>query len=142
MKLLLAGMVLLGLIVVGGFALANYEGNHARVIEAQVALEATRSARAANWTLTGALMLIIVLLVVGIGTYVYFWARMRVAAGMKRVGGEGRYVEGRHMGLPVQEEMPMQRSLEMMMQMQMIQMLRQQERDAPVERVLLPEEVW
>ncbi len=142
MKLLLAGMVLLGLIVVGGFALANYEGNHARVIEAQVALEATRSARAANRTLTVALMLIVVLLVVGIGTYVYFWLRMRVAAGMKRAGAESRYVEGRHMSLSVPEEMPMQRSLEMMMQMQMMQMMRQQERDVPVERVFLSGKEW
>lgn len=142
MKLLLAGMVLLGLIVVGGFALANYEGNHARVIEAQVALEATRSARAANWTLTVALMLIVMLLVVGIGTYIYFWLRMKGAAVMKWVGGKSGNAEGRHTNLPVQGEMPMQRSLEMMMQMQMMQMMRQQARDTSVERVLLPEEVW
>ena len=34
------GLGLVGLVVAGGFAAANYEGNHARVVEAQVALEA------------------------------------------------------------------------------------------------------
>lgn len=135
MKILLAGLVLLGLMVAGGFALANYEGNHARVIEARVALEATRSARAANSTLIVVLVLIIVLLAVGI--YVYFWLWAKMTEGMKRVGGERSRARlpGRAEAAPLQQSLQMQ-----MLQMQMLQMLQMREQDTPVERMSLPEE--
>ena len=59
------------LLVAGGFALATYQANYARTLEAQVALTAQRSAAASNAGLVIVLVLVIVALVALIVGYLY-----------------------------------------------------------------------
>lgn len=133
------GLGLVGLVVAGGFAAANYEGNHARVVEAQVALEATRAARQANSMLTAVLVLIIALLLMAFVAYWYFKLRNALGSGGRRAVGRGA-----HRPYVLASQQPgeigggVQRSLEMMLQMQMLQMLDRRGQSAPVQQRALP----
>ena len=75
MGLLITLLLILALVVGGLWAAAAYQASSARVFEAQLALGAQRSASQANLALVVGLTLIIVVLIAGIGLYLYWRAR-------------------------------------------------------------------
>lgn len=84
MSLLIALILLLALLVGGAFALSAYESNHARALEAEVALTAQHSAASANTTLIVVFALVIFALLAVMVAYLYFNRPRRRASALRR----------------------------------------------------------
>ena len=133
MKILVGILMILGLLVAGGFALALYEGQRAEVLQAQALIEANRTARAATGTLALVLVLV-VFIVLAVGA-LYVYVRYRQWQRERNVGR--RHAPRRLERYPAQSQgSSTERMLERMVQLQTLQLMRDlqqsQRRSTPV----------
>lgn len=119
------GLVML-LLVAGAFGLAAYENARADRLQAQMAMQAQTSATASNWLAIAVLVGVILLLLAIIIGYVYVQVRPRPASRQVQRGERG--VLGGVARTAAVEESGTAGLLEQMVQLQVLQMMRDMQR--------------
>lgn len=86
MQLVIGLLLVLALIIGGIWAASAYQSSHARVLEAQLALGAQHNANQANTAVIFVLMLVIGVMLMGIGLYLYWRAQRAYRRWQRRMG--------------------------------------------------------
>ncbi len=133
MTFLIGLIVVLALLVGGGFAVASIQANHARVLEAQVALTAQHTAAASSAGLVLTLGLVIVGLLAVMGGYV--WLRLRVQRAQRAQWASGPNAGWKRLGdNPARAELAAggtEALVQQLVQLQVLSMLRDMQAPHP-----------